>query len=97
GHHGDRGDPERTVMTGWRSVALAGALSVSLIAGCGSGSNSPSSAPSPTTAEQGGHLVVFAAASLKSTFTAIGEQFKTDNPGSSVEFSFAGSSDLVTQ
>jgi molybdate transport system substrate-binding protein len=84
-------------MTGWRSVALAGALSVSLIAGCGSGANSPSSAPSPTTAEQGGHLVVFAAASLKSTFTAIGEQFKTDNPGTSVEFSFAGSSDLVTQ
>ena len=41
--------------------------------------------------------MVFAAASLKSTFTAIGEQFKTDNPGTSVEFSFAGSSDLVTQ
>ena len=40
---------------------------------------------------------MFAAASLKSTFTAIGEQFKTDNPGTSVEFSFAGSSDLVTQ
>ena len=41
--------------------------------------------------------MVFAAASLKQTFTDIGEQFKTDNPGSSVEFSFAGSSDLVTQ
>ena len=40
---------------------------------------------------------VFAAASLKSTFTQIGEQFKTDNPGAAVEFSFAGSSDLVTQ
>lgn len=43
------------------------------------------------------HLVVFAAASLKQTFTQIGERFKTDNPGASVEFSFAGSSDLVTQ
>ena len=31
------------------------------------------------------------------SFTDIGEQFKTDNPGTSVEFSFAGSSDLVTQ
>jgi molybdate transport system substrate-binding protein len=41
--------------------------------------------------------MVFAAASLKKTFTDIGEQFKTDNPGASVEFSFAGSSDLVTQ
>ncbi|WP_051468946.1 molybdate ABC transporter substrate-binding protein [Mycolicibacterium tusciae] len=45
-----------------------------------------------------GHTVmVFAAASLKSTFTQIGEQFETDNPGAAVEFSFAGSSDLVTQ
>ena len=45
-----------------------------------------------------GHtIMVFAAASLKKTFTEIGEQFKTDNPGVSVEFNFAGSSDLVTQ
>ena len=42
-------------------------------------------------------IMVFAAASLKTTFTDIGEQFKAENPGSSVEFSFAGSSDLVTQ
>ena len=40
---------------------------------------------------------MFAAASLKKAFTDIGEQFKTDNPGSSVQFSFAGSSGLVTQ
>ncbi len=45
----------------------------------------------------GGSIIVFAAASLKAAFTDIGEQFKTDNPGTSVEFSFAGSSDLVTQ
>ena len=44
-----------------------------------------------------GKLVVFAAASLKKSFTDIGEQFKTDNPGADVEFNFAGSSDLVTQ
>ncbi|MFI5506999.1 molybdate ABC transporter substrate-binding protein [Mycobacterium sp. NPDC051804] len=42
-------------------------------------------------------IMVFAAASLKSTFTEIGEQFETDNAGATVEFSFAGSSDLVTQ
>ena len=42
-------------------------------------------------------IMVFAAASLKKTFTEIGEQFGTDNPGVSVEFNFAGSSDLVTQ
>ncbi|MDT5246711.1 MAG: molybdate transport system substrate-binding protein, partial [Mycobacterium sp.] len=55
-----------------------------------------SSAPAMT-AEAGGKIIVFAAASLKKTFTDIGEQFKTENPGASVEFSFAGSSDLVTQ
>ncbi|MGH3676943.1 MAG: molybdate ABC transporter substrate-binding protein [Mycobacterium sp.] len=42
-------------------------------------------------------IVVFAAASLQKSFTAIGERFKADNPGASVDFSFAGSSDLVTQ
>ena len=41
--------------------------------------------------------MVFAAASLKKSFTEIGGQFTTDNPGSEIEFSFAGSSDLVTQ
>ena len=45
----------------------------------------------------GGKLIVFAAASLKKAFTDIGEQFKTDNPGTDIDFSFAGSSDLVTQ
>lgn len=50
---------------------------------------SPKSSPST--------LVVFAAASLKSTFTQIGQQFKTENPGSSVEFEFAGSPELATR
>ncbi|ULE35709.1 molybdate ABC transporter substrate-binding protein [Mycobacterium sp. IDR2000157661] len=47
--------------------------------------------------QQGDSIVVFAAASLKAPFTEIGEQFEGDNPGATVEFSFAGSSDLVTQ
>ena len=36
-------------------------------------------------------------ASLKSTFTELGEQFEKGNGGTQVAFSFAGSSDLVTQ
>ena len=44
-----------------------------------------------------GTLTVFAAASLKATFTQIGTIFQTENPGSTVTFNFAGSSDLVTQ
>jgi molybdate transport system substrate-binding protein len=67
-----------------------------VLSGCGS-SGQQSTTSSSTTAAASGKIIVFAAASLKKTFTDIGEQFKTDNPGSSVEFSFAGSSDLVTQ
>jgi molybdate transport system substrate-binding protein len=81
-----------------RLLAAFSVLALTLISGCGSSDKAPASSSAPTmTAEAGGHIIVFAAASLKKTFTDIGEQFKTENPGSSVEFSFAGSSDLVTQ
>lgn len=66
-----------------RGLVCIAVLIVTLISGCGSSA--------------GGKITVFAAASLKKSFTEIGERFKTDNPGTSVEFSFAGSSDLVTQ
>lgn len=65
-----------------KPTALAAVL-LTLATGCGSA--------------QRHSIVVFAAASLKPTFTELGEQFQRDNPGTSVEFSFAGSSDLVTQ
>lgn len=42
-------------------------------------------------------LTVFAAASLKATFTQIGTILQQENPGSTVTFNFAGSSDLVAQ
>lgn len=42
-------------------------------------------------------VVVFAAASLRSTFTELGNRFETDHPGTKVTFNFAGSSDLVAQ
>jgi molybdate transport system substrate-binding protein len=81
-----------------RLLAVFAVLSLALVSGCGSSNQPAASSPTPTTsAAAGGKIMVFAAASLKQTFTDIGEQFKTDNPGSSVEFSFAGSSDLVTQ
>jgi molybdate transport system substrate-binding protein len=42
-------------------------------------------------------IVVFAAASLKSTFTQIADRFKSDNPGTNVDFDFDGSSELASQ
>jgi molybdate transport system substrate-binding protein len=81
-----------------RLLAVFCVLLLALISGCGSSDKAPASSSTPAmTAAAGGKIIVFAAASLKKTFTDIGEQFKTDNPGASVEFSFAGSSDLVTQ
>ncbi|RJL34687.1 molybdate ABC transporter substrate-binding protein [Bailinhaonella thermotolerans] len=42
-------------------------------------------------------LTVFAAASLTETFTELGREFETRNPGVKVRFNFAGSSTLVRQ
>ena len=81
-----------------RLLAVLALLLLAVTSGCGSSDQTPASPSAPSTsAAAGGKIMVFAAASLKQTFTDIGEQFKTDNPGASVEFSFAGSSDLVTQ
>lgn len=77
---------------------------VGLVAACGSGEASPQGSGSTsgsTGAASGGSLsgeiTVFAAASLKKTFTEIGAQFERAHPGTTVSFSFAGSSDLVAQ
>jgi molybdate transport system substrate-binding protein len=76
------------------TLALAAtAASVTLLTGCGGGANVPAASPVPAART----LTVFAAASLTSTFTAIGRQFEAAHPGTRVTFSFAGSSDLVTQ
>jgi molybdate transport system substrate-binding protein len=80
-------------------LVAAVALLLGMITGCGSFNQAPSS--TSTTGNNGGKIsgkiLVFAAASLKNSFTQIGQQFKTDNPGTDIDFSFAGSSDLVTQ
>src|SRR5271157_4119555 len=79
---------------------LAGLVSTMLVAGLiGCSSKSPSSSPSQLSqpSQVSGKVVVFAAASLKTAFTQIAQQFKTDNPGDGVDFEFAGSSELATQ
>jgi len=79
-------------------AAAAAALLLCSVSGCGSSEQASSTSSSgASSSAAGGKLIIFAAASLKQPFTDIGEQFETDNPGSDVEFSFAGSSDLVTQ
>ncbi|MFD0398172.1 molybdate ABC transporter substrate-binding protein [Kitasatospora sp. NPDC127121] len=94
------------------AVAAAAALVLSLGAtACGSdgggksGGSSPASTPgsSASSAAGGGtvpkatgDITVFAAASLKETFTDLGKKFEDANPGAKVKFNFGGSSSLAT-
>ncbi|PPF79870.1 molybdate ABC transporter substrate-binding protein [Subtercola sp. Z020] len=90
------------VLTG--AAACAGSAPNSSGAGGGASSSSASSTDGNTAAAASGSptaptgtLTIFAAASLKATFTQLGSKFEAANPGTTVTFSFAGSSDLVTQ
>jgi molybdate transport system substrate-binding protein len=66
------------------------------LAGCGGGPGaSPRAGGNATTVT--GKVTVFAAASLTESFTRIGKDFEAAHPGSTVIFSFLGSSALATQ
>jgi molybdate transport system substrate-binding protein len=93
------------------AAAVAGALAAGLaaaLAGCAAGtSGTPGASDTPGSAggssaggeasKLSGTVTVFAAASLKATFTRLASEFENRNPGTKVTLSFAGSSDLVTQ
>ncbi|MDQ6754972.1 MAG: molybdate ABC transporter substrate-binding protein [Actinomycetota bacterium] len=79
------------------ALIIAGALAVGM-AGCASGIPGTSgTARNSGTTGLTGTVTVFAAASLKATFTKLATEFESENPGTKVALSFAGSSDLVTQ
>ena len=65
----------------------AGILLVVTASGC-----SAQSHPAPTTS-----ITVYASSAMIKSLTAIGKQFEAENPGTSVEFIFAGSSDLAAE
>lgn len=86
------------------ALALAGLLLTT--AACGAGSSTDDGSPkgsgssstsSGSSDDLTGTVTVFAAASLKKTFTEIGAEFEKAHPGVQVTFNFAGSSDLVAQ
>ncbi|MFI1422486.1 molybdate ABC transporter substrate-binding protein [Streptomyces sp. NPDC020731] len=78
-----------------RRIAGPGAAAVLALSACSaSGSDSSASAES---GGQGitGTVTVFAAASLKESFTTLGERFEKEHPGTEVTFSFGGSDGLA--
>ncbi|MCS6589330.1 molybdate ABC transporter substrate-binding protein [Curtobacterium flaccumfaciens] len=80
------------------ALALAATVALGLAACTAPDAGSGASAPAGSDTEgPTGSITVFAAASLQRSFTTLGKQFETANPGASIRFSFAGSSDLVTQ
>lgn len=83
-----------------KSVLLVPAVLSAVVTGCGS-SSAPTAAgaaastrPSPASSRT---VVVFAASSLTTSFTAEGNAFQAAHPGVHVRFSFAGSQSLVAQ
>ncbi|MFJ9818925.1 molybdate ABC transporter substrate-binding protein [Streptomyces sp. NPDC101151] len=80
-------------------LAGAGAAALMALSACSSSSDdsaksnkSDSSSASP---KLSGEVTVFAAASLKESFTALGKEFEKDNPGTKVSFNFGGSDTLA--
>lgn len=76
---------------------LAAGLLLTTVAACGGSDSSGSASDAVTAAPKDVSLTVFAAASLKGSFTEIGKAFEAENEGVTVTFNFAGSSDLVSQ
>jgi molybdate transport system substrate-binding protein len=78
---------------------MAGFLPLVLVTNLTSCTSKSPSAPQSSSLGQPAaeSIVVFAAASLKPTFSQLAEQFTTDNRGAGVDFDFAGSSELATQ
>ncbi|WP_240793758.1 MULTISPECIES: molybdate ABC transporter substrate-binding protein [unclassified Arthrobacter] len=85
-----------------RAVALLTAvLFAAPLAACAGGAGNSTAGGNATQGTGKGAdqetLTVFAAASLKTSFTELAERFGKENPGTSVTLSFAGSADLATQ
>ncbi|WP_393054824.1 molybdate ABC transporter substrate-binding protein [Streptomyces sp. LN549] len=81
-------------------VAGAGAAALLALSACSSSDDSSSAAAAGSSASTSseklsGTVTVFAAASLKESFTALGKEFEQEHPGTKVTFSFGGSDSLA--
>ncbi|MFJ7152924.1 molybdate ABC transporter substrate-binding protein [Streptomyces sp. NPDC100445] len=83
----------RTRRAGKSAGVVAAALMA--LAACSSSSDSSSHRATGSAPELSGTVTVFAAASLKESFTALGREFQRQHPGTKVTFSFNGSDSLA--
>ena len=93
--------PVRLPASTLRAAVLPLAVLLAVLSGCaaagGPAAGTSSGADAGSSAKPAGTITVFAAASLKATFTELARTFETENPGTTVTLSFAGSSDLASQ
>ncbi|MEU5591724.1 molybdate ABC transporter substrate-binding protein [Streptomyces sp. NPDC020298] len=82
--------------TGAGAAALL-ALSACSSSDSDSSTKSDSSASASSSDKLSGTVTVFAAASLKESFTTLGKEFEKEHPGTKVTFSFGGSDTLAAQ
>ncbi|MFJ7337517.1 molybdate ABC transporter substrate-binding protein [Streptomyces sp. NPDC101110] len=90
--------PTRTVRPTRRPLqaAAAGIAALLALSACSSsGSDSSAKPDSSGPGKPSGEVTVFAAASLKESFTKLGERFEREHPGTKVTFSFGGSDSLA--
>ncbi|MET9831572.1 molybdate ABC transporter substrate-binding protein [Streptomyces sp. NPDC006385] len=94
----------RTARRNRRTAQVAGAGAAALLAlsACSSSGSDSSSAQSDSAGSAAsdsggvsGTVTVFAAASLKESFTTLGRRFEKEHPGTKVTFSFGGSDSLA--
>ncbi|EFL34021.1 molybdate ABC transporter, periplasmic molybdate-binding protein [Streptomyces viridochromogenes DSM 40736] len=81
-------------------VTGAGAAALLALSACSSSDGSSSAASGSSASGSGspklsGEVTVFAAASLKESFTTLGKEFEKAHPGTKVTFSFGGSDALA--
>ncbi|EFF89920.1 molybdate ABC transporter, periplasmic molybdate-binding protein [Streptomyces sp. e14] len=81
-------------------VAGAGAAALLALSACSSSDDSSDGSSSPSAGASGasklsGTVTVFAAASLKESFTTLGKEFEQQHPGTKVSFNFGGSDTLA--
>lgn len=91
-------------MKKWTAAILAAALSVSMLAGCGSSSNNSntdadagSAADTAATSSLSGEVTVFAAKSMTDCLDELIEDYNEENSDVAITANYAGSGDLQSQ